>query len=95
MICPKCQHDIQVHSWSEDFCGCEFANCGCKLQIGSLLDEQAARITALEARLKEAEAVIKEGVEELDFGGNPKTAIGHAIVKWRSNAAFFLEGGSD
>ena len=52
--CPNCEHDIYLHTFSEDFQGCDEVKCGCSLNLGDY-------IAALEARLKEAEAVIKSG----------------------------------
>jgi len=53
-IC-KCGHPIASHTYSEDYTGCDEKNCNCTLDLGATIDEQAADLAALNARVKTAE----------------------------------------
>ena len=51
----ECGHAIHEHTYSEDYSGCDVSHCNCSLDLGGLIDKQAAELATAKARAKTAE----------------------------------------
>ena len=51
----ECGHAIHEHTYSEDYSGCDVSHCNCRLDLGGLIDKQAAELATAKARAKTAE----------------------------------------
>ena len=58
-IC-ECGHAIHEHTYSEDFSGCDIANCECSLDLGRLVDLKDAELLALREREAKLENQLKD-----------------------------------